>query len=266
MPRRRFLLETAAPGGATIEPAPLSWHRAEAAHVWPRSALRFGCGPRVLIVDDEPTAEAEIAVPLAQDGLTISRARTGEAALSMLAHEQWDLVLLNTSLPGISGVETCRRLRGRSEVPVVFLSTQGALPERLLAFDAGADDYIVRPVDATEVVCRLRAVLRRARRNAHGGVLTGPGELTLDVRAHAVRVGGAPVQTTPREFDVLRLLLERQGEVLTSDVISIQIWGYETFGSHNFVEAQLSRLRAKLRAAGAPGTITTVRGVGYVIR
>ena len=97
-------------------------------------------------------------------------------------------------------------------------------------------------------------------------MLVAPGGFVLDVRAHEVRVGGAPVTTTPREFDVLRLLLERRGEVLTSDVISTQIWGYETFGSHNFVEAQLSRLRAKLRAAGALDTITTVRGVGYVVR
>ena len=90
--------------------------------------------------------------------------------------------------------------------------------------------------------------------------------LALDVRAHEVRVGAALVSTTPREFDVLRLLLERRREVLSSDVISMHIWGYETFGSHNFVEAQLSRLRAKLRAAGAAEVITTVRGVGYVIR
>jgi len=264
MAQRRFA-EAVVPEDAAIEPVTLLRRGREVERGWPPADGRAR-GPRVLIVDDEPTTEAEVAAPLVQHGHAVLRVRDGEAALSLLEHAQCDLVLLNTSLPGISGFETCRVLRERSDVPDVFLSAQGALAERLLAFDVGADDYIVRPADAAEVACRVRAVLRRARPLASGEVLVAPGELTLDVGAHEVRVCGAPVTTTPREFDVLRLLLERRGEVLTSDVISSQIWGYETFGSHNFVEAQLSRLRAKLRAAGAFDVISTVRGVGYVVR
>jgi two-component system response regulator MtrA len=233
---------------------------------WPSIVAAEAGASRVLVVDDDPAIEEEVVPALVSAGYVVSLIHDAEAIVSCLDRIPFDLVLLNTILSGRCGVETCRALRGQSDVPVIFLSARGALEDRISAFEAGADDYIVRPVDHTELVCRLQAVLRRTRGAVSGQVLMAPGGVALDVRAHEVRVGGAQVATTPREFDVLRLLLQRRGEVLTLDVISSQIWGYETFGSHNFVEAQLSRLRAKLRAAGACEVITTVRGVGYVVR
>lgn len=181
--------------------------------------------------------------PAGEPALRVLRVHDGEEAL-LVEREWFDIVLLNASLPGMSGFEVCRELRRRGDVPVVFLSALSTLPDRLLAFDAGADDYIVLPADPADVACRLRAVLRCVRPPASRDVLLGPQAVTVDVRAHELRVGDPLVTTTPREFYLLRLLLERRGEVLNWDVISTRVGGYETFGSLNFVEAQVSRLRA----------------------
>lgn len=233
---------------------------------WPAAPGSATHPPRLLLVDDEIDTDEVIAAPLATEGNAVLRVRSGEQALAVLTREQCDLVLLEVCLPGISGLQTCRQIREQSDVPIVFLTEQTALQERLLAFDLGADDYIVRRVVVEEVMRRVRAVLRRMRPAAGCDVIDGPDELTIDMRSHEMRVGDVLVTATPKEFDLIRLLLEHRGEVMTSDVISSLIWGYETFGSRNFVEAHVLRLRSKLRHVGAPCVVTTVRGVGYVIR
>lgn len=223
-------------------------------------------GESVLVIDAEPTTTDQVVTPLRLAGYVVRRVRSGEAALALLQRERYAIVILDASLPDMSGFDVCQQLRCRGDIPVVFLTAQGELASRLRGFEVGADDYIVRPAAPEEVACRLQAVLRRVRPGGGRPVLGGPQGLVVDVRAHEVRVGDSLVAVTPREFDVLRLLLARRGEVLTWDDVSRQVWGYETFGCRNFVEAQVSRLRAKLRAAGVCGTITTVRGIGYVIR
>jgi DNA-binding response OmpR family regulator len=128
------------------------------------------------------------------------------------------------------------------------------------------DDDMSSAVAFEEVERRIRALLRRARRASHQVTLKGPGALELHMLQHAVHINDSAVPITSKEFELLRLLLERRGEVLALDTISLSVWGYETMGSRNFVEAHISRLRAKLAAAGAKGVIETVRGFGYVIR
>ena len=222
---------------------------------------------RILIVDDEGGVRELIATHLARDGYVSSGISTGEEALALLDRESFDLVILDVGLPGMSGFDTCRQIRARSDIPIMFVTAAGSLPERLEGFDLGADDYVVKPMEISELSRRVRAVLgRRARRQAAPDALDGPQGIVMRLRAHEVYVGAQGVSLTPKEYSVLRLLLERQGEVLTTDTISILVWGYETFGSRNFVEAHISRLRAKLGHAGANDVITTVRGVGYVIR
>ena len=192
---------------------------------------------------------------------------SAEAALALLDREPFDLVILDVALPGMTGFDACRQIRARSEVPIIFITAAGSLAERLRGFDLGADDYIVKPMDADEINCRVRAVLRRrADHDVARDEIAGPGGIAMRLRAHEVFVGEQLLVLTPKEFSVLRLLLERRGEVLTTDVLSTEIWGYETFGSRNFVEAHISRLRGKLRAGGNGTAIETVRGVGYVIR
>ncbi len=229
---------------------------------WPDGA------PRILIVDDEPLVRELIAAHLSADGSVSAGASTGEEALALLDRQPFDLVMLDVRLPGMSGFDTCRQIRARSDVPIVFVTAAGSLPDRLEGFDLGADDYVVKPMDAAELNRRVRAVLRRSAQRgiAADDELTGPDGVVLHERAYQVFVGEDTVQLTPKEFSVLRLLLERRGEVLATDVISTEIWGYGTFGSRNFVEAHVSRLRSKLALAGAREVISTVRGVGYVIR
>lgn len=221
-------------------------------------------GARVLLAG---SARLEyLAQALSRTGYDVTTVRSGEAALTMLDRDPMDLVLLDTDLPGISGFEVCRRIRAFSDVPIIFTTTDASLDDRVLGFDSGADDYVMLPAEILEIDRRARALLRRMRVGSAARQVTGPKGITLDVRAHRAFVRSEQVLFTPKEFSVLQLLLERIGEVLSSDEISRQIWGYETYGSRNFVEAHISRLRAKLADAGAAGIVETVRGVGYVIR
>ncbi|MEE8421355.1 MAG: response regulator transcription factor [Dehalococcoidia bacterium] len=222
---------------------------------------------RILIVDDEPMVRELIAAHLRADGNVASGAATGEGALALIDRESFDLVILDVGLPGMSGFDVCRQIRARTDVPVIFVTAAGNLAERLHGFDLGGDDYIVKPMDSAELNRRVRAVLRR---RMSSGVerqeLRGPGGIVMHLRAHEVYVNDGELHLTPKEYSVLRLLLEHQNEVMTTDAISTNIWGYETFGQRNFVEAHVSRLRAKLADAGAADVVSTVRGVGYVIR
>ena len=177
------------------------------------------------------------------------------------------LLVACVGLPGISGFETLRQIRARSDVPVMMVTAASTLTERVAGFDLGADDYLVKPLEIPELSRRVRAILRRSRGTSHTeDQLMGPDGIVMRLRSHSVTVGAEDVTLTPKEFAVLRLLLERRGEVINPDELSVKIWGYETFGSRNFVEAHVSRLRSKLSKAGAGDVVTTMRGVGYMIR
>ena len=221
--------------------------------------------PLVLIVVDRDRADSELHERLVEAGYRVTTSGSGEQALRRLAEEDVDIIVSDTLLPDISGLELCRRLCERADTPFIFVTEVASLPERLLAFDYGADDFIVQPSANAELVRRIRAVLRR-RAGPAGATLFGPHGMRLDVRAHEVELESEPIDLTPKEFALLRLLLEHRGEVMSSDSIALEIWGHETFGSRNFVEAHVSRLRRKLQDAGASDALETVRGVGYVIR
>ena len=175
--------------------------------VWPDGA------PRILIVDDEPLVRELIAAYLSADGSVSAGASTGEEALALLARQPFDLLMLDVRLPGMSGFDTCRQIRARSDVPIVFVTTAGSLRDRLEGFDLGADDYVVKSMDAAELNRRVRAVLRRSIRGGIAGdyELTGPDGVVLSERTYQVLVGEDSVKLTPKEFSVLRLLLERRG-------------------------------------------------------
>lgn len=225
-------------------------------------------GARLLLVDHDPSARETISRVLEADGADVAGAGSGEAALDLLGRSEFDLVILDARLPGVSGFEVLRRIREHSDVPVMIVAGASSLAERVAGFDLGADDYVVKPVEAPELSRRVRALLRRTR-GANGRVveeLEGPGGLVLRLRSYEALIGGVAVDLTPKEFAVLRFLLDRRGEVVRPDDLSLAIWGYGTFGSRNFVEAHISRLRAKLAKAGADQIVTTIRGVGYVIR
>ena len=224
---------------------------------------------RVLMIEDDPEVAEIVTARLRMEGFGVTAVPSAEEGLEELRADTYDLVLLDLGLPGMSGHDACRVIREQrgDDVPIIFLSGTSTVEDRLAGFAAGADDYVAKPVDYRELVMRVRAVTRR-HQGPEGGSdeYAGPDGLLLHAAARTVSINGEPVTLTPTEFLVLRELLVRRGEALAADAISSRVWGYETFGDRNYLEAQISRLRSKLAGAGAPGVIETVRGFGYIVR
>lgn len=223
----------------------------------------------VLVIEDDPDIADIVTARLQLEGFSVTAAASAEAGLEALQAEPYDLVLLDLGLPGMSGHQACRVIREQrgDDVPVIFLSGSSTVEDRLAGFAAGADDYVAKPVDYRELVMRVRAVARRRQGPESAGAdYAGPSGLLLRASSRTVEVAGAPVSLTPTEFLVLRELLMRRGEAIAADALSSRVWGYETFGDRNYLEAQISRLRSKLGHAGAPSVIETVRGFGYIVR
>ena len=221
---------------------------------------------RILLIEDDPDVRGAVAEALSILGWQTESVASGEDGLTAFGRSAFDLVILDLGLPGLSGSEVLRQLRARSEVPVLVMTASGGIDDRVNGFDLGADDYVVKPFEIAELERRVRAILRRTTGPRPDDVLHGPSDIRLLLRAHEAFVGDEQVHLTPKEFEVLRVLLARRGEVIPPDDLSVQIWGYETFGSRNYVEAHVSRLRGKLAECGADGVIGTVRGVGYMVR
>lgn len=219
----------------------------------------------VLLIEDDAIVSAAIAEALTSGGFEVMQAATGAAGQAAALVTPFDLVLLDVGLPDTSGFEVCANLRQSSAVPIIFLTALTELDDRLRGFDLGADDYIQKPFEMTELVRRVRAVLQRTPR-ASGRSLYGPSGLVLDLQMHEIRIGDRVVACSAQEFDILKLLLGRRGEAISADEFAESVWGHRTFGERNFVEAAVSRLRAKLAAAGVTKLIETIRGVGYVVR
>ena len=220
---------------------------------------------RVLIVEDEPDIRDLVVLHLRRDGYEVSAAASGEDALAQIRQAPPDLIVLDLMLPGMGGLEVCRRLREdrlTASLPVVMLTARADEVDRVVGLELGADDYVVKPFSPKELLARVRAVLRRSR----PGPGAGPkafGALTLDPDAHRVTVGGKPVTLTPKEFDLLRALVEAHGRVLSREFLLDRVWGYARAGEieSRTVDVHVRRLRVKLGAEGR--RILTVKSVGY---
>lgn len=221
---------------------------------------------RVLVVDSDPRVRESVTGTLEGDGCRVTGAGSGEEGLRLFELRPFDLLVLDTALSGMSGLDLLRRIREHHDVLSIIVSTERGVADRIAGLDCGADDYLVKPVAAAELSARVRAILRRRDWGrppiSH---LTGPRGVEMSLRSHEVRVDDSLVALTPHEFSLLQALLERPGQVLSPDDLSWLVWGYGTFGDRNFVQACISRLRAKLNALGATAVITTVRGVGYIV-
>jgi two-component system response regulator MprA len=219
---------------------------------------------RILVVDDDARLAASLQRALAYEGHTVEVAVDGPVALVAARDRPPDLVVLDVMLPGLDGIEVCRRLREGSAVPILMLTARDAVSDRVTGLDAGADDYLVKPFAYDELLARVRALLRR--REPHRGEVLRCADLVMDVAAHEVRRGDRPVDLTALQFDVLEHFLRHQRQVLERDQLLQAVWGVESDAISNVVDVTVAGLRSRLETDGQPRLLHTVRGVGYVLR
>ncbi|MCF4136832.1 response regulator transcription factor [Streptomyces sp. Tue 6430] len=221
-----------------------------------------GTTARVLVVDDDPTVAEIVTGYLDRAGYTVDRADDGPAALARAAAHRPDLVVLDLMLPGMDGLEVCRRLRGSGPVPVIMLTARGDEDDRILGLEVGADDYVTKPFSPRELVLRVESVLRRARPAATAPPLSAAG-LTVDPTARRATKDGAELALTLREFDLLAFLLRHPGRAFGREDLMREVWGWD-FGDLSTVTVHVRRLRGKVEDDPArPRLIRTVWGVGY---
>ncbi|MEU0068242.1 response regulator transcription factor [Streptomyces sp. NPDC006332] len=219
-------------------------------------------GARVLVVDDDPTVAEVVTGYLDRAGYVVDRAGDGPAALARAVAHWPDLVVLDLMLPGMDGLEVCRRMRGHGPVPVIMLTARGDEDDRILGLEVGADDYVTKPFSPRELVLRVESVLRRTRPAEPSATLRAGG-LTLDPAARRAAKNGTELALTIREFDLLAFLLRHPGRVFGREDLMREVWGWD-FGDLSTVTVHVRRLRGKVEDDPArPRLIQTVWGVGY---
>ena len=221
--------------------------------------------PTVLLVEDERAITEPLAEALEREGFDPTVAGTVSDALAEARSGSPELVLLDIGLPDGSGLDVCRELRREGDVPIIMLTARGAEADRVAGLELGADDYIVKPFSAREVVARVRAVLRRTRPEpGKDGETTTLGEVALDLARHEARLRGEPLELSRKEFELLRVLMESAGSVITREALIEEVWDMNWFGSTKTLDVHVSGLRRKLGDdSKSPRYIHTVRGVGF---
>ncbi len=220
---------------------------------------------RILIVEDEQSFSDPLSYLLSKEGYEVSVAEDGNAALVEFDAAGADLVLLDLMLPGLSGVDVCRALRQRSNVPVIMLTAKDSEVDKVVGLELGADDYVTKPYSSRELLARIKAVLRRLSEPEELVPTTlEAGPVRMDVERHVVTVRGQQASMPLREFELLELLLRNNGRVLTRGQLIDRIWGSDYVGDTKTLDVHIKRLRAKVESdPGAPEHILTVRGLGY---
>jgi two-component system, OmpR family, response regulator RegX3 len=228
--------------------------------------------PTILVVEDEENFIEALTIGLKKEGFRVQVARDGAEALLVFDAVRPDLVLLDLMLPKVSGVDVCRELRSRSKVPIIMVTAKGSEVDTVVGLEVGADDYVTKPYRLRELVARMRAVLRRAAERApdrvpgSGDDVLASGDLVLDADRHEVSLRGMPLDLPLKEFEVLQLLLERAGRVVTRDQLIDEVWGHDYVGDTKTLDVHIKRLRSRIEAdPSSPERILTVRGVGYKI-
>jgi two-component system, OmpR family, response regulator MprA len=223
---------------------------------------------KILVVDDERAVRESLRRALELEGYEIELAGDGGEALSTLGDdEQPDAVILDVLMPGVDGLEVCRRLRAMgNHVPVLMLTARDEVENRVAGLDAGADDYVTKPFALEELLARMRALLRRTGSDESAGEVLSFGDLQLDLGTREVRRSGRQIDLTRTEFALLELFLRNPRQVLTRSIIFERVWGYDFGFASNSLDVYIGYLRRKTEAGGEPRLIHTVRGVGYALR
>jgi len=220
---------------------------------------------RVLVVEDEESFSDALSYMLRKEGYEVDIAETGPAALESYDRRGADIVLLDLMLPGLSGTEVCRALRGRGSVPIIMLTAKDAEIDKVVGLELGADDYVTKPYSARELLARMKAVLRRGQDvEPVDTAALEAGPVRMDVERHTVSVHGSAVSMPLKEFDLLEILLRNSGRVLTRGQLIDRVWGSDYVGDTKTLDVHVKRLRAKVEPdPGRPRHLLTVRGLGY---
>jgi len=223
--------------------------------------------PTVLVVEDEVSFVEALTIGLKREGFRVEVATDGFEALDRFDVVKPDLVLLDVMLPRVSGIDVCRQLRKRSQVPIIMVTAKGAEIDTVVGLEVGADDYVTKPYRLRELVARMRAVLRRSAADAAGELgpsAIGVGDVVLDPEEHTVSVAGQSVTLPLKEFELLHVLLANAGRVLPRETLIDRVWGNDYVGDTKTLDVHVKRLRGKIEPdPGQPSRIITIRGLGY---
>ncbi len=219
----------------------------------------------ILLVDDDKRITETLRRALAYEGYGVDVALRGDEALGKTIEHPPDLIILDLMLPGMNGLEVCRRLRAAgNQAPILMVTAKDAIADRVKGLDTGADDYLVKPIQLDELLAHVRALLRR--RNPEQTETLRFADLELDTGTRVAHRGGRAIELSTTEYELLALFLRRPRQVLTRDIIMERVWGYDFEGESNVLEVYVGYLRAKMEAAGEPRLLHTMRGAGYVLR
>ena len=222
---------------------------------------------RLLIVEDEESYREPLVYQLTREGYAVSAAATGEEAWEIFTRGGIDLVLLDVMLPGIGGIELCRRMREQSRLPIIMVTAKDDEIDKVVGLEVGADDYLTKPYSYRELLARIRAVLRRSQADlapAGASEILRAGRIEMDTEAHEVSVAGKKIQMPLREFELLELLLQNADRVLTRNQILDRIWGLNYIGDTKTLDVHVKRIRSKIEEdPSRPAALVTVRGLGY---
>ena len=231
---------------------------------------------RILIVEDEAKIARFVELELTHEGYEVDKVADGRAGVETALAGNYDLILLDVLLPQLNGMEVLRRIRRESDVPVIMLTARDAVMDKVAGLDAGADDYITKPFAIEELLARIRVALKRREAAGPAAEAAMPPEpdhhvlsirgVTLDVERHEVKVGDDPIELTNREFEVLKALMENRNVVMTRERLASLACGYDFVGETNIIDVYIRHLRSKIDDRHGIKLISTVRGVGYVIR
>lgn len=220
---------------------------------------------KILVVEDEPPQMELLAYNLEREGFDVSRAMDGDEGLITVEEVNPDLVILDWMLPSLSGIEVCRQLKRKkdtSSIPVIMLTARGEESDRVRGLDTGADDYIVKPYSVSELMARVRALLRRSRPSTQGQILSY-GDITVDLERHRVNFGDDVIKLGPTEFRLLVFLLEKPGRVWSREQLLDRVWGMNSDIDLRTVDVHVGRLRKALKINGRTDPVRTIRGFGY---
>lgn len=221
--------------------------------------------PNILIIEDEQNLARFLELELKHEGYDVTVKSDGLNGLEKALDEDFDCILLDLMLPGLNGLEVCRKIRREKETPIIMITAKDATYDKVIGLDYGADDYIVKPFEIEELLARLRVIIRRHSSNSLSNIIETHG-ITVDLSAYKVIIDNTEVDLTKTEFELLKLLIENENVVLRRETILDKIWGYDNEVETNVVDVYIRYLRNKLKPFKLEKIIETVRGVGYVIR